>query len=55
MQVKFTSDLILKGIAHPKIENDVIPNLYAFLSSVEHQRRYFDEYFKPFLAYNGSQ
>lgn len=45
MQVEFTSNLVLKGIAHPKIENDVITNLFAFLSSVEHQRKYFDELF----------
>ncbi len=40
-----------KGIAHPKMKMlssfthpHVIPNLYKFLSYVEHKRRYFEEF-----------
>jgi len=40
----------LKGIVHPRIKivslfthPQVVPNLYEFLSSAEHKRRYFEE------------
>jgi len=32
----------LKGIDHPKMK--MVPNMYEFLSSAEHKRRYFEEY-----------
>jgi len=41
----------LKGIVHPKMKilssfthHQVVPNLYAFLSSAEHKRKYLKEY-----------
>jgi len=30
----------LKGIDHPKMK--MVPNMYEFLSSAEHKRRYFE-------------
>jgi len=40
---------LLKGIVHPKIKllsltrPQVVPNLYKFLPSIEHRRRYLEE------------
>jgi len=53
--LKWTTPLIypipeLKGTVHPKMKivssfthHHVVPNLYEFLSSVEHKSRYFEE------------
>jgi len=46
--------VIIKGIVHPKMKilssfthPQVVPNLYEFLSSAEHERKYFEECLKP--------
>ncbi len=42
-------DILLKGIVHPQTILSLFthPNLYAFLSSEENKRRYFEEHWGP--------
>jgi len=37
--------MTIKMDSSPKNANDVVPNLYGFISSAEHKRRYYEELF----------
>jgi len=54
MKIYSIKKTIFKGIVHPKMKilssfthPQVVQNLYEFLYSAEHKRRYFEEHWEP--------